>query len=48
VGAGISTTVEIPYASAGGEVVSQDTARAFGCDLAAALYEYLNEADVKE
>ena len=40
-GIDISATVEIPYANAGGEPVTPDSARAFGHDLARALRRYL-------
>ncbi|MCL5270982.1 MAG: hypothetical protein M1457_10650 [bacterium] len=41
-GVRIGTVIELPYASAGGREVNQDTARAFGRDLARALHEYLD------
>ena len=36
---GISTSIEIPYAIAGGEIVNQTTAKEFGHDLIVALRE---------
>jgi len=48
VGTGISTALEIPYASAAGKVVTQDSAREFGRDLAVALHHYLMETAGKE
>lgn len=36
------TTVEIPYANAGGAAVTPHSARAFGADLVSALHYYLN------
>jgi predicted deacylase len=38
-----ATSLEIPYANASGEVVTPDTARAFGRDLARALRRFLEE-----
>lgn len=37
----LATTIELPYASAGGKDVTQESARAFGRDVAAALRAYL-------
>lgn len=37
----LATTIEIPYASAGGRTVTPDSARALGVDLASALRVYL-------
>jgi hypothetical protein len=37
----LATTMEIPYASAGGKPVTVESSRAFGHDLAAALVEYI-------
>jgi hypothetical protein len=37
----MASTIETPYADAGGEEVNQQTARKFGVDLARALAEYL-------
>jgi len=42
---GISASIEIPYASAGGGIVTQESARAFGRDLAAALCVYFAARD---
>jgi hypothetical protein len=42
-GVKLASTIEIPYASAGGKAVDQESARAFGRDLAAALRAYLAE-----
>ena len=39
----MATTIEIPYANASGLEVNQQSARAFGYDLAAAIREYLEE-----
>jgi len=39
-----ATTIEIPYASAGGGPVTAESARAFGADLARALRRYLAES----
>ncbi|MEK7396191.1 MAG: M14 family zinc carboxypeptidase [Candidatus Poribacteria bacterium] len=41
---GISTSIEIPYAIAGGEIVNQTTANEFGHDLIVALYKYMRES----
>jgi hypothetical protein len=41
-GVRLATTIEIPYANAGGAEVNQHTAKAFGLDLAKALYMYLS------
>jgi len=41
----LATTVEIPYANAGGEPVTAESARAFGGDLARALLRFLNRTD---
>ncbi len=38
-----ASTIEIPYANASGQVVTADSARAFGRDLARALRSYLEE-----
>jgi hypothetical protein len=40
-GVKMATTIEIPYANAGGRAVTAETARAFGADLARALASYL-------
>jgi hypothetical protein len=40
-GIGVSTTIEIPYATASGKEVNQTTARAFGRDLALAVSRFL-------
>ena len=37
----LATTIELPYANAGGKMVTQESARQFGRDLAAALRDYL-------
>jgi hypothetical protein len=37
----LGTSIEIPYADAGGQVVTADSARALGHDLAAAVHAYL-------
>ena len=42
-GVQMASTIEIPYANAGGEEVNQQTARRFGRDLARALEEYLRQ-----
>lgn len=39
----MAASIEIPYANASGREVNQDTARAFGHDLAAALRAYLQD-----
>jgi hypothetical protein len=41
-GVALATTIEIPYADASGAEVNQETARAFGADLARALANYLD------
>ena len=40
----LASTFEIPYANASGQAVNAETARAFGYDLARAIYAYLQEA----
>ena len=40
-GISLATTFEIPYASAGGNPVTAESARAFGQDLATVIGEYL-------
>lgn len=42
-GVRLATTFEVPYAEAGGETVTPDSARAFGRDLAVALADYLRQ-----
>ncbi len=42
-GISVGTTIEIPYAKAGGKPVTVETARAFGHDLARAIRRYLEE-----
>ena len=42
----LATSLEIPYANAGGQKVTADTARAFGKDLAHALRRYLCRSSV--
>ncbi|MBE0534565.1 MAG: peptidase M14 [Phycisphaerae bacterium] len=42
-GIALSTGLEIPYANANNKTVTAETARAFGRDLALALYHYLKE-----
>jgi hypothetical protein len=44
-GVRLATTFEIPYARAAGEVVSAQSARLFGRDLARALAAYLRQAE---
>jgi hypothetical protein len=44
-GVRLATTFEIPYAQAAGEVVSAQSARLFGRDLARALAAYLRQAE---
>ena len=39
----VATSIEIPYANAGGEVVTADSARAFGADLARAIRVFLGK-----
>jgi hypothetical protein len=39
----VATSIEIPYANAGGKVVTADSARAFGADLARAIRVFLGE-----
>jgi len=41
----LATTFEIPYAQAAGEVVSAQSARLFGRDLARGLAAYLRRAE---
>jgi hypothetical protein len=41
----LASTIEIPYANASGQAVSAETARAFGHDLARAIYTYLQESE---
>ena len=41
---GISISIEIPYAIAGGSIVNQTTANEFGHDLIVALYKYLRKS----
>jgi len=41
----LSTTMEIPYANVGKTVVTADNARAFGCDLAHAVWQYLESSE---
>ncbi|MGQ9733216.1 MAG: M14 family zinc carboxypeptidase, partial [Candidatus Zipacnadales bacterium] len=38
-----AVTIEIPYANASGQMVTQESARAFGHDLARAIRQYLAE-----
>jgi hypothetical protein len=40
----LATTIEIPYANAGTTIVTTDNARAFGRDLAIALWRYLENS----
>ncbi len=40
-GVEVSSTIEIPYANVGAETVTADKARAFGCDVARAICQYL-------
>ena len=42
-GIAVSTTLEIPYSTAGGQEVNADSARAWGRDLARGLRAYLQE-----
>ena len=42
-GIGLACSIEIPYANASGQEVTAETARAFGYDLARAIYGYLQE-----
>jgi len=42
-GVRLGTSIEIPYANAGGKPVTADSARAFGHDLARALRRFLDE-----
>ena len=42
-GVRLTSAIEIPYANAGGKEVNQESAKAFGYDLARALYLYLQE-----
>ena len=42
-GVQVGSVLEMPYASAAADEVNQDSARAFGHDLARALHVYLNE-----
>jgi len=42
-GVRFGSVIELPYANAGGREVNQNTARAFGHDLARALYLYLRD-----
>ena len=40
----LTTSIEIPYANASGSEVNAASARAFGCDLARALVQFLEYA----
>lgn len=44
----IGGSIEIPYANVGGQPVTAQSARAFGRDLAKALYEFLREVEKEE
>jgi len=44
----LAATFEIPYANAGGQPVTADSARTFGHDLARAIRQYLEQMEEKE
>ena len=47
-GVKLSSTIELPYANASGKEVNQETARAFGRDLAKALCDYVKQTAAAE
>jgi hypothetical protein len=47
-GISLGGSIEIPYANAGGQPVTAQSARALGRDLARTLYEFLREAEREE
>lgn len=46
-GVRVASTIEIPYANVHGQEVTDETARAFGRDLATAIRQYLETAEAK-
>jgi hypothetical protein len=47
-GIGLATTLELPYANAGGEAVTPESARAFGRSLAKAIRAYLESLETAQ
>lgn len=46
-GVKVASTIEIPYANVGSVTVTADRARAFGADVAQAIWQYLKDLDSK-